>query len=235
MRLSPVMTPRGPFLGRMFLCRMLLRGLFVAALALPGLALAAGATPPAGEPVEGTDYIVIDGGQPYRPLEPGIKAEVVEVFAYWCPHCAEFQPVLAPWVRTLPKDVRFTYVPAAFDLNDAFARGFFAAEAKGAVERTHALVYDAVHHKGLLAHNASIDEIAWFYGQQGLGQAAMKAAMTGPAVDALMQRARAFEVGIRLPGTPTMVVNGRYLITPRSHEDALRIAMQLIAKVRAAH
>lgn len=211
---------------------MLLRGLFLAALALPGLALASPAT--AADPVEGVDYVVIEGGQPFQPLGPGIKAEVVEVFAYWCPHCAEFQPVLDPWVRALPKDVRFTYLPAAFDPNDAFARGFFAAEAKGAVARTHALVYDAVHHAGLLARNATIDELAWFYGQQGLGQAAMKAAMASPAVDAQMQRARAFEVGIRLPGTPAMVVNGRYLITPRTHEDALRIADQLIARLRAA-
>jgi thiol:disulfide interchange protein DsbA len=213
---------------------MLLRGALVAALVLPGLAFAAD-VPAAAAPVEGVDYVVIDGGQPYRPLGPGIKAEVVEVFAYWCPHCAEFQPVLGPWVHALPKDVRFTYVPAAFDPNDAFARAFFAAEGKGAVARTHALVYDAVHHTGLLAHNATIDELAWFYGQQGLGQAAMKAAMTSPAVDALMHRAREFEVGIRLPGTPTMVVNGRYLITPHSHEDALRIADQLVAKLRAAH
>ena len=212
---------------------LFLQGALLVALMLPGLASAADA--PAAAPVEGVDYVVIDGGQPYRPLGPGIKAEIVEVFAYWCPHCTEFQPVLDPWVRALPKDVRFTYVPAAFDPNDAFARAFFAAEETGAVARTHALVYDAVHHKGLLAHNASIDEIAWFYGQQGLGQAAMKAAMTGPAVDALMQRARAFEVGIRLPGTPSLVVNGRYLITPRTHEDALRIADQLVAKLRAAH
>ena len=217
---------------------MLIRGLFLqgallVALMLPGLASAADA--PAAAPVEGVDYVVIDGGQPYRLLGPGIKAEIVEVFAYWCPHCAEFQPALDPWVRALPKDVRFTYLPAAFDPNDAFARAFFAAEEKGAVARTHALVYDAVHHKGLLARNATIDELAWFYGQQGLGQAAMKAAMTSPAVDALMQRAREFEVGIRLPGTPTMVVNGRYLITPRTHEDALRIADQLVAKLRAAH
>jgi thiol:disulfide interchange protein DsbA len=220
----------------------LLRGLLFAAALLPGLAFGAGvpatpaATAAAGpDPVEGVDYVVIDGGQPYRPLGPGIVAEVVEVFAYWCPHCNEFQPVLAPWVRALPKDVRFTYVPAAFNLQDPFARAYFAAETKGAVDRTHALVYDAVHHSGMLAHNATLDELAWFYGQQGLGQAAMKAAMTSPAVDALMQHAREFEVGIKLPGTPTMVVNGRYLITPRTHEDALRIADQLIARARAAH
>jgi thiol:disulfide interchange protein DsbA len=218
---------------------MFLRGLLLAAFAFPGLAFGADApargAPATGGLVEGVDYVVIDGGQPYRPLEAGKKVEVVEVFAYWCPHCAEFQPVLDPWVRALPKDVRFTYVPAAMDLNDTFARAFFAAEGKGAVDRTHALVYDAVHHKGLLARNATIDELAWFYGQQGLGQEAMKAAMTAPAVDALMRRAHEFEVGIRLPGTPAMVVNGRYMITPRTHEDALRIANLLIARVRAAH
>jgi thiol:disulfide interchange protein DsbA len=223
----------------------LLRGLLAAAvlpaLLLPGLARALPAAAPgaapatADAPVEGRDYTVIPGGQRYRPLGPGEKVEVVEVFAYWCPHCAEFQPILAPWVSALPKDVRFTYVPAAFDPNDAFARGFFAAEDKGAVDRTHAGVYDAVHHAGLLAHNATIDELAWYYGRQGLGQEAMKAAMVGPSVDAKMQRAHDFEVGIHLPGTPTMVVDGRYLITPRTHEDALRIANQLIAMVRAAH
>jgi thiol:disulfide interchange protein DsbA len=63
---------------------------------------------------------------------------------------------------------------------------------------------------------------------------AIKAAMVGPQVDALMQSARAFEVGIQLPGTPTMVVNGRYLITPRTHQDALRIADQLVTQLRAA-
>lgn len=203
-------------------------------LLLPLGAIAAPATPAAPAPaaVEGRDYILIPDGQPYRPLAG--KIEVVEVFAYWCPHCAEFQPLLAAWARKLPADVRFDYVPAAFDLNDAFARGFFAAERANAVARTHDGLFRAIHHDGLLARNATIDEIAWYYGQQGLNATAIKAAIVGPQVDALMQRARAFEVGIQLPGTPTMVVNGRYLITPRTHQDALRIADQLVTQLRAA-
>lgn len=211
--------------------------LLAACLLLP---LGATATPvtaaapaTADRAVEGRDYVLIDNGTPYRPLAG--KIEVVEVFAYWCPHCADFDPVLTAWVRKLPADVRFNYIPAAIDPNDAFARGFFAAEGAGAVERTHAAVYRAVHHDGLLPHNATMAEIAWFYGQQGLDPVKMKAAMASPQVDALMQRARQFEVDIQLPGTPTMVVNGRYRITPRSHEDALRIADQLIAQLRAAH
>jgi thiol:disulfide interchange protein DsbA len=203
-------------------------------LLLPLGAIAAPAAPAPANPalVEGRDYKLIADGQPYRPLDG--KIEVVEVFAYWCPHCAEFQPVLSAWVRKLPADVRFTYVPAAFDPSDAFARGFFAAERAGAVARTHDALFDAIHRNGLLAHNATLDEIAWYYGQHGLNQAAVKADMVGPQVDALMQRARAFEVGIQLPGTPTLVVNGRYLITPRTHEDALRIADQLVAQLRTA-
>ncbi|MEO5566321.1 MAG: thiol:disulfide interchange protein DsbA/DsbL [Luteimonas sp.] len=182
--------------------------------------------------VEGRDYELIDNGAPYRPLAG--KIEVVEVFAYWCPHCADFDPLLKAWARKLPADVRFDYVPAAIDPNDAFARGYFAAERAGAVERTHDAMFRALHHDGLLANNATIDEIAWFYGQHGLDRAKVKIAMTSPQVDALMQRARAFEVAIQLPGTPTMVVNGRYRITPRTHQDALRIADQLIAQLRAA-
>lgn len=198
-------------------------------LLLPLAAIAAPAQPAL---VEGRDYVLVENGAPYRPLAG--KIEVVEVFAYWCPHCAEFQPLLAAWASKLPADVRFEYVPAAFDLDDAFGRAFFAAERAGAVNRTHDAMFRAIHRDGLLAHNASMDEIAWFFGQQGLDAKAIKASMAGPQVDAMMQRARAFELGTKMTGTPTMVVNGRYRITPRTHQDALRIANQLVAQLRAA-
>ena len=195
---------------------------------LPLVAVAAPTTPL----VAGEDYVLIDGGQPYRPLDGRI--EIVEVFAYWCPHCAEFQPQLAAWERKLPADVRFTYVPAVFDSNDAFAHGFFAAENAGAVAKTHAAVYRAVHHDGLLAHNASFDEVAWFYGQHGLDQMQVKAAMLGPKVQGQLAAARAFALRSGIEGTPTLIVNGRYRITPHHQGDALRIADQLIAQLRAA-
>ena len=185
------------------------------------------ATPPAA--VEGRDYVLVDA-QPWRPLDG--KVEVVEVFAYTCPHCDAFEPDLEAWARKLPADVRFERLPAAYDPGDAFARGFFVAQQNGALPRTHAALFDAVHRKGLLARNASAGEIAWFYGQHGLDQAKVRAQMASPQVDALMQRARDFEIAIELPGTPTMVVNGRYLITPHDHADALRIADALIAQLR---
>ena len=199
-------------------------------LVLPIAACAA--DPAGGAIVEGRDYYVVDGGQPYRPLEGRI--EVAEVFAYTCPHCASFQPVLSAWARKLPADVRFTYVPAAFGPGETWARAFFVAEREGAVQRTHQALYDAVHHDRLLAHNATAGELAWFYGQHGIAQPAMKVAMLSPEIEAMVRHAREFALGIRLPGTPTLVVNGRYVVTPANHADALRITDALVAKLRDA-
>jgi protein dithiol oxidoreductase (disulfide-forming) len=199
------------------------------ALLLPLSVLAA--TPAA--PVAGEDYVLIDGGQPYQPLA-GKKIEVVEVFGYWCHHCAEFQPKVEAWKQTLPADVRFTYVPAVFSDDDPFARAYFAAADAGALGRTHDELFRAIHDDRILATNATIDEIAWFYGEHGLVPAKMKVAMTSPATTARLQRARDFALRSGVEGTPALVINGRYRVRGRTHDDTLRIASQLIAQLRAA-
>lgn len=198
-------------------------------LLLPFAAAAATSAPDA--PVEGRDYVLVDAG-PWKPLDG--KIEVVEVFAYTCPHCAEFEPKLEAWVAKLPDDVRFQYLPAAYDPRDPFARAFFVAEQAGALGRTHAALFHAIHDEHLIARNATAGELAWFYGQHGIDQAKFRAALLAPAVDEQMKRAYDWAKAIQLPGTPTLVVNGRYRITARTHEAGLRIADQLIAQLRAA-
>jgi thiol:disulfide interchange protein DsbA len=199
------------------------------ALLLPLATLAA--TPAA--PIAGEDYVLIDDGQPYQPLA-GKKIEVVEVFGYWCHHCAEFQPKVEAWKQALPADVRFTYVPAVFSDDDPFARAYFAAADAGALGRTHDELFRAVHDDRILATNATLDEIAWFYGEHGLVPAKMKVAMTSPATTARLQRARDFALRSGVEGTPSLVINGRYRVRGRTHDDTLRIASQLIAQLRAA-
>lgn len=180
-------------------------------------------------PVAGRDYEEIDGGTPYRPLAGGI--EVVEVFAYWCPHCADFQPRIESWAGRLPASVRFEYVPAAFQLDDALARAFFAAQAAGALPRTHAATFRAIHDAQTLPRNATIDEVAGFYGSLGLDPARTRTAMTGFSVGNQMQQAREFQLRNGVEFTPTLIVNGRYRITGRSLDDNLRIASALIAEL----
>jgi protein dithiol oxidoreductase (disulfide-forming) len=183
-------------------------------------------------PVAGTDYVEIPGGQPYAPLEG--KIEVAEVFAYWCGACAQFDPLVSAWEARLPDDVRFTYVPAVFSPQDNFPRAFFAAETAGVLKRTHAPLFAAIHLERSLRQNASVDDIAAFYGRHGVDAGQMKSTMQSFAINAKLNRAKQFAIRSGVEGTPTMVVNGKYRVLGRTHEDALRITEQLIARERAA-
>ena len=173
---------------------------------------------------------VFPGDTPYQPLNG--KVEVVEIFAYWCHHCADFQPKVDAWKQKLPASVRFTYVPAVFDSADSFARAYFAAEMAGALNKTHHALFRAIHEQETLPKNAGIDQIAAFYGKLGLDAAKMKTSMQGFAVGGKLVQARDFAIRSGLEGTPTLIVNGKYRITGRNYDEQLRIANQLIAMLR---
>ena len=204
--------------------------LLVQCLLLP---LAACAQPAAGGPVEGEDYVVIPGGQRWSSADDRI--EVAEIFAYTCHHCADFQPQLDAWKRRQPADVRVSYVPAAFSPQDNYGRACFAALQLGVLDQLHAPLFRAVHTEQTVPmRHASADELAAFARSEGIDAAKFKAAMASPAVDAMMQRAREFAIASGLRGTPTLVVDGKYRVQAASHEQALRVAEQLVAMERAA-
>jgi protein dithiol oxidoreductase (disulfide-forming) len=162
------------------------------------------------------------------------RLEVVEVFAYTCGHCANFQPILEQWKRTAPANVRFAYLPAAFDLQNTYARAYFAAESLGVLGRFHAAAYDAIHRSGLLpARGATASELAGFAGSLGIDAARFRAAMDSPATDAKMAAAREFAVRNGIQGTPTLVVDGRYRVQGGSFRDSLRLVDALAAEAEA--
>lgn len=196
--------------------------------------LAACAADKNAPPVEGDDYIVIDGGQPYAPLAG--KVEVVEVFGYTCPHCAHFEPTLEAWVAKQPSYVRFTPVPAAFGgFWDAFARAYFAADILGVAKRSHRAMFEAIHEKQTVpTQNVAPEELAAFYAGYGVPQQRFVETYKSQAVDARLDAAREFAKRSKLPGTPAIIVNGRYLIGARNYPDMLRVADYLIAREHAA-
>ncbi|HBN53770.1 MAG TPA: dihydroneopterin aldolase [Stenotrophomonas sp.] len=205
--------------------------LFLLLLALLPLAACAADT---AAPVEGRDYELIAEPGPFAPLAG--KLEVVEVFGYPCIHCAHFEPLLETWVGKLPADVRFTAVPAAFGGHwDAYARAFYAAEQTGVLKRSHADVFKALHEqRSLPMQNVSPQELATFYAGYGVQPQRYIDALRSDQVDEKVKAARAFAVRVRVPGTPALIVNGKYLVKGRSFEDQLRIAGALVDRERAA-
>ena len=183
--------------------------------------------------VEGKDYDRIADAGPFAPLAG--KVEVVEMFGYTCPHCARFEPQLEAWAAKLPKDVRFTPVPAAFGgVWDSFARAYFSADQLGVAKRSHRAMFEALHEKNSLPmQNVSPDELAVFYKDYGVAPERFLATIKGDAVEQKLKAARAFAQRTKVPGTPALVVNGRYLVKGDSFEALLRNADALIAKARS--
>lgn len=209
----------------------MLRSLLLSLLLVLPLTACAQAT--SGPPQPGVDYEVLEKGQRWQ--APNGKIEVAEVFAYWCSHCADFQPMVDTWKKKIPADVSFVYVPAAFDLEDAYAKAFFAADAAKAVPRIHQPMFDAVHEAGVLPRsNATVDELGTWLAQHGLNRTKMVASMQSKAVAERMARAQAFAVANRVSGTPTLIVNGKYVVRARTLEERMRVVDGLIAIERAA-
>ena len=189
-----------------------------------------------GTAVAGTDYAVIQGGQPYDPLNG--KIEVVEVFNFICPACARFEPLLGAWKKTLPADVRLTYVPADFNAQwHIYAQAYFVADAMGLDANTHDAVFNAIHIEHSLPGESDPPDarkVAAFYAKHGADAKQFIDAMSSFAVDAKIKRAKQFMLASGVEGTPTMIVNGKYRVTGKGDEDALRIVNQLIAQERTA-
>jgi thiol:disulfide interchange protein DsbA len=189
---------------------------------------------------EGHDYFVIPQAQ--RTSVPPGKVEVLEVFSYGCPVCNTFQPTMEALKKSLPPNAQLAYLPASFIPAEdwpMFQRAYFAAQALGIAERTHQAMYDAVWKTGELATadkekhlkspQPSIADAARAYARwTGVKPEDFLAAANSFSVDVRMRAADAQIVAMQVPGTPCIVVSGRY----RVNHDTVPGAQRLIMLVR---
>jgi thiol:disulfide interchange protein DsbA len=184
----------------------------------------------------GTDYIEISNGRPLDPAEG--KVVVEEFFNYICPACNAFEPLFVSWASKLPADVKLVHVPATFRADFVqYAKAYYAAQSLNVAEKAHADVYTAIHRTRTLpaeGQRPNEERIAEFYADYGVSEEQFLAAMRSFAVDLKVKRATEYMTRIRVPSTPSIVINGRYLVRGNTYADMLRIADFLIAKERAA-
>ena len=80
----------------------------------------------------------------------------------------------------------------------------------------------------------TVEEIAAFYAKHGADQKQFLAAMSSFSVTGQTNKAKKFAQDSQIQGTPSVIVNGKYLVKGKSFPDMLRIADHLIARERAA-
>jgi len=200
-------------------------------LALASLALAGRASAQEVRARQNIEYRLI----PVQPVETGANIEVIDFFWYGCPYCNELQPALEDWIKRKPADVAVRRVPVILKDNWApHARIYYTLDLLGEVERLHQKVYHSYHVEELAMSKPDVME-QWA-AKNGIERRRWIDAYFSPEVDGRI--ARAFQATKRydIQGTPSLVVDGRYLtsssMTPTVRgmipvvEDLVRLARQ---------
>ena len=195
---------------------------------------------------EGSNYELLTPPQ-RTSVAPG-KVEVMEVFSYGCPSCNSFQPVIAALKHDLPSNVQMTFLPASFKPEEDWQmlqRAYFTAQALGLAERTHQALFDAVWKTGELAiadpttHRLknpapSIEDAAKCYHRlTGVSPEVFLSTARSFGVDVRMRAADAQVLAMQIPGTPCVVINGKYRIDMervRSKDDLVGLVRYLVDK-----
>ena len=172
--------------------------------------------------------------KPALPTQSGDKIEVVEIFWYGCSHCFSFEPHIKAWLKTVPEDVVFRQVPGVLNSRWAVhARGFFAADKMNALEQLHAPLFNALHVKrrNIFTRDSLVD----FAGDIGLDKGEFARHYDSNETEVKMKQAFFMARDARITGVPSLIVNGRYLISASSagsFERMIETMNQLITEER---
>jgi thiol:disulfide interchange protein DsbA len=201
-----------------------LRIFLAIALSLVGLTAQADLHP-------GKEYELLS---PPQAVETGKKIEVLELFAYTCPHCFDLEADINKWAKQLPKDVEFRRLPAIFrDDWIPFAKVFYTLEAMGLTERLHGEFFNAIHvrHTRFNDDNAIFDWVE----KQGIPRKSFIDIYSSFSTQSKALRAKQLTKAYGISGVPAVIVDGKYrtsVSNTGSHAGLLSALDQLIKQAR---
>lgn len=179
-------------------------------------------------------------GPAFRVINPTIpsdhagKIEVMEFFAYTCPHCAAMEPMVESWAKTAPADVVLVQVPVAFNAAmKPLQQLYYTLEALKRPD-LHPKVFAAIHeeHKQLFHKAAMADWAA----SQGVDRKKFEETFDSFGVITAAERATELAKQANIDGTPSYLVGGKYLTSPvmagNSYQGAIDEVNKLIPMAR---
>jgi protein dithiol oxidoreductase (disulfide-forming) len=180
------------------------------------------------EAMAGRDFKLLN---PPQPTNSGKKVEVLEFFFYGCSHCYHLHPLISAWEKNKPKDVELQYVPVIFNESwEPMARTFYALEALGQRKQLHDALFDAWNVRNIdLSDEARITE---FVAKNGVDRQKFGAAYNSFSLQSKIARSNQLVQSYHVMGTPTIAVDGKYIITGLQPEDTIRVLDEVIKIAR---
>lgn len=185
----------------------------------------------AEEYTAGQHYEVLPEKLPtnYRGEEAG---EIMEIFSYSCIHCFNLEPFVQSWKQSKPDDIRFTPVPVMFSPRQApEVKAYYASELLGINDESHRATYNEIH---INRNRLSSDEdFAEFFTRFGVSEEEYMKMAGSFAVSVKVNQATKITEMSQVQGTPSLVVNGKYLVsgqTAGGNEKMFDVAEWLIRR-----
>lgn len=175
-------------------------------------------------------HTVVD---PAQPSDTAGKTEVLEFFAYSCPHCASMEPLVEKWAKTLPEDTVLKRVPVAFNASMAdLQKLYYTLESLGRLD-LHPAVFKAIHQerKRIYTQDAITDWVA----EQGIDKAKFESAFKSFGIQAKITRANELADTYGVQGTPSLAVGGKYVVSPSmtgSYQGTIDEAQRLLESLK---
>ena len=196
-------------------------GAFLAALSLTAAAQSVD---------EGKEYLRLKNPQP---VETGKKIEVIEFFSYGCPHCADLEPILQGWIKTMPADVQLRRIPVMYQERwIPLAKVYYTLDALGEEKRLSPEVFSALHSRGM-----SLWQDKTFFdwaATQGIDRKKVEDMYNSFAISGKINRARQAAEAYQIQSVPSFVVDGKYVTYKVALHRAIPSTLDaLIAKARA--
>ncbi|MBF8269083.1 MAG: hypothetical protein HW386_792 [Gammaproteobacteria bacterium] len=171
-----------------------------------------------------------------RPAQPtktaANKIEVVEIFYYGCIHCYSYEPYLMKWLQNIPANVEFRRMPVVFNKDQIpLAKAYYTAEKLGILEQIHHSLFEAINkNKRNIFED---DAIKAFFVEQGVDGDAFSRIYNSMEISTKVRQAEVVVRNYRIPHTPALVINGKYLTSPSmagNFEKLEQTLTSLIAK-----
>jgi thiol:disulfide interchange protein DsbA len=179
---------------------------------------------------QGVNFKVLQPAQPTN-VAPG-KVEVVEVFWYACGHCYLLEPKLEAWNRNgRPANAELVRLPATWNsVLKTHARVFYTMELLGK-PNLNPEIWREINVKGNRLD--APEKIEAFFTSRGVSKADFQKTFASFAMDSKVAKAEDLNRRYKITGTPTIVVNGKYVtdVSMAGGEDKLfEVVNALVAK-----
>jgi thiol:disulfide interchange protein DsbA len=166
---------------------------------------------------EGQHYDAIDAASNM----PDDKVVVTEAFAYPCPACRNFLPVITAWAEQAPDYVEVEKLPVALRPSWApFARAYYTAQVMDLGPEAHEKTFKALHDER--------QRITF-----GVDAGEFVEMSESFAVESQMGRNRTEVRRFGIRGTPSVIVQGKYRMKLRafdSYQEMMRAVDVLVAR-----